>query len=156
MRGKQSPKRTVSPDPRYGSVIIERLVRQIMRRGKKSVAQRIVYDAFTQVEKAAKKEPMDVFDQAMKNVSPSVEVRSRRIGGANYQIPTEVRGERRMTLGLRWLVQAARDRHGMSMEKKLAEEILNAAKNEGAAVKKKEDVHRMAEANRAFAHFAAR
>jgi small subunit ribosomal protein S7 len=155
MRGKkQAPKRVIAPDPRYNSVVIGKFVNKIMERGKKTVARKIVYEAFDEVQAKTKQDPMEIFDQALKNVSPQVEVKSRRVGGANYQVPIEVRGDRRQALAFRWLIEAARGKKGRPMHLKLAEEFMLAAKGEGEAVKKKQDVHRMAEANRAFAHFA--
>lgn len=153
MRGKPAKKRELSPDPKYGSPVVTKLINYIMERGKKTVAQGIVYDAFDIMAEKSKKDPLDVFEEAINNASPIVEVRSRRVGGANYQVPTEVRGERRLALAFRWIISAARDKKGKPMSEKLAEEIMLAAKNEGAAIKKKTDVHRMAESNRAFAHF---
>jgi len=154
MRGKQAPKRRIQPDPKFNNELITKFVNYVMERGKKSVAQRIVYDAFEIISESTKRDPIEVFDQALKNVTPTVEVRSRRIGGANYQIPIEVRGERRYSLAFRWILGAARAKKGKSMKEKLAFEIMGAAKGEGDAIKKREDVYRMAEANRAFAHFA--
>ncbi len=154
MRSKPAPKRTVPPDFKYHSVVVEKLIHYIMERGKKTVAQKVVYGAFSEIEAKAKRNPVEVFEQALKNVQPVVEVKSRRIGGANYQIPIEVRGDRRLSLGLRWLIRAAQLKRGRPMAQKLADEIILASQNQGDAVKKKEDVHRMAEANRAFAHFA--
>ncbi|MFA6909079.1 MAG: 30S ribosomal protein S7 [Patescibacteria group bacterium] len=154
MRGKRAPKRIIAPDWKYQSPIVGKLINHVMRKGKKSIAERVVYGAFAIIEEKSKKNPMDIFDQALKNVSPVVEVRSRRIGGANYQIPIEVTSERKLALAFRWILTAARTKKGKAMREKLAHELLGAANNEGDAVKKKEDVHRMAEANRAFAHFA--
>ncbi len=154
MRGKQAPKRVVAPDAKYGSVAIAKLINYIMKEGKKSVAQRVVYDAFDIISEQSKADPVEVFDTAMRNVTPQVEVVSRRVGGANYQIPIPVRGERRIALAYRWLIGAASSRKGKPMAEKLAAEILEASKGEGTAVKKRMDVQRMAEANRAFAHFA--
>jgi len=125
-----------------------------MRRGKKSTAERVVYGALELIKEKSKKDPLDVFDQAIKNASPVVEVKARRVGGANYQIPVEVKGERRTALAMRWIIKAARDRKGKPMHEKLAQELNDAANQQGTAIKKKEDVHRMAESNRAFAHFA--
>jgi small subunit ribosomal protein S7 len=125
-----------------------------MTRGKKSVAERVLYDCFDIIQEKSKKDPLEVFNLAMKNVSPVVEVKSRRIGGANYQIPVEVRGDRRQALAMRWIIGAAQSRKGKPMREKLAQELMEASENQGAAIKKKEDVHRMADANRAFAHFA--
>ncbi len=155
MRGKkQTPKRVIEPDPKYNSVLVSKFVNKIMERGKKSVARKIVYQAFDVVHAKTKQEPLDVFELALKNVAPQVEVKSRRVGGANYQVPVEVRGDRRQALSIRWVIEAAKGKKGKPMHQKLAEELVLASKNEGDAIKKKLDVHRMAEANRAFAHFA--
>lgn len=154
MRGKTAPKRSILPDPRYKSTSIAKFINYIMERGKKSVAQQIVYGAFDMIKEKTGKEPMDVFEVALKNVTPSVEVRARRIGGANYQVPVEVNPERRFTLASRWLINAARARKGKPMAEKLALELMDAMNEQGDAVKKKQDIQRMAEANRAFAHFA--
>ncbi len=135
-------------------MVIAKFMNKIMERGKKTVARRIVYLAFEEVSKKLKQDPMEVFDLALRNVSPQVEVKSRRVGGANYQVPIEVRGDRRQALAFRWLIEAAKGKKGRPMHLKLADELMLAAKGEGDAVKKKQDVHRMAEANRAFAHFA--
>ena len=147
--------RDIQPDRRYDSVQVQRLINRVMRHGKKQVAERLVYGG---MEDAAKKlkvdNPLDVFEQAMKNVQPHLETRSRRVGGANYQIPFEVKGQRQNHLTMMWFVQAARSRKGMSMEKRLSLELMDAYNNTGTAVKKREDTHKMAEANRAFAHFA--
>lgn len=156
MRGKQAPKREITPDPKYGSVYIAKLINSIMYDGKKSVAQKVVYDALDLIGEKTKENPLDVFDRAIKNVMPSLEVKSRRVGGANYQVPMSVRGERRYVLAYRWLITAARTKKGRPMAEKLADELAAAANNEGEAIKKKLDVQRMAEANRAFAHFAKR
>lgn len=154
MRGKSAPKRDILPDPRYKSTAIAKFINYIMERGKKSVAQGIVYGAFDIMKAKTGKEPMEVFDAAMKNVTPSVEVRARRIGGANYQVPVEVHPDRRFTLASRWVINAARKRKGRPMAEKLANELMDAMNEQGDAYKKKQDVQRMAEANRAFAHFA--
>jgi len=154
MRGKQAPKREINPDPKFRRTDIAKFINYVMERGKKSVAQRIVYGAFDIVKEKSKKEPVEIFEEAMKNVGPSVEVKSRRVGGANYQVPIPVRGERRFALGVKWIIGAAAGRKGKPMVQKLAEELLMAAQGEGDAVKKRNDVHRMAEANKAFAHFA--
>lgn len=146
-------KRTVLPDPVYNSVILTKFINQIMQDGKKGVAEKIVYGAFDIIKDKTGKEPMEVFDEAMKNVMPVLEVKARRVGGANYQVPVEVRPERRQTLGIRWIVAYTRKRSGRSMEEKLAAELMDAANNTGASVKKREDTHKMAEANRAFAHY---
>ena len=154
MRGKKAPVRKIYPDDKYKNVLVSKLINYVMHDGKKSVAARIVYDAFEIMEKKAGKPAMDVFDTALKNIIPAVEVRSRRVGGANYQIPTPVRGDRRYQLAYRWVLAAARAKKGRPMAEKLANEFLAAAENEGDAVKKRLDVQRMADANRAFAHFA--
>lgn len=153
MRRTSAPKRDVLPDPVYDSVILTKFINQIMQDGKKGVAERIVYGAFEIIKEKTGKEPMEVFDEAMKNVMPVLEVKARRVGGANYQVPVEVRPERRQTLGIRWLVINTRKRSGKSMQEKLAAELMDAANNVGASVKKREDTHKMAEANRAFAHY---
>ncbi len=154
MRGKQAPKRDIKPDPKYGNQTVAKFINYVMRQGKKTTAQKIVYGAFDQIAEKTKADPLDVFDRAFKNLQPTVEVKSKRVGGANYQIPTPVRGERRVALAFRWLIAAADSRKGKPMSMKLADEIVSASNNEGDAIKKKMDVHRMAEANRAFAHFA--
>ena len=154
MRGKQAPKRIIDPDPKYNSVVVSKFINYVMRDGKKSTAQRVVYGALQIVGEKTKSDIIDVFERAMKNVQPTVEVKSRRVGGANYQIPIQVRGERRVALGFRWLIGAAASRKGRPMAEKLADELVAASNNEGDAIKKKMDVHRMADANRAFAHFA--
>lgn len=156
MRGKQAPKRELTPDPKFGNIYITKLINSIMYDGKKSVAQKVVYDALDLIGEKSKENPLDVFDRALKNVMPSLEVKSRRVGGANYQVPISVRGERRYVLAYRWIITAARSKKGRSMADRLAEELVAAGNNEGEAVKKKLDVQRMAEANRAFAHFAKR
>ena len=155
MRGKQAPKRTIKPDPKFGSTVIAKLTNYLMERGKKTIARAIVYKAFDIIAQKTKKDPLEVFETALKNIQPQVEVRSRRVGGANYQVPVEVKGDRKNMLAFRWLLEAARARKGKPMAGCLADELMAAAKSEGsAAVKKREDVHRMAESNRAFAHFA--
>lgn len=154
MRHKKAPKRDIPADPRYNSVEISKFANYIMRKGKKSTAMRVVYGALTRIAETAKQDPAKVFDDAIKNVGPMMEVRSKRVGGANYQIPFPVRPERRFFLASQWIIGAAKARKGAAMAVKLADELLNAAKGEGSAVKKRMDVHRMAEANKAFAHFA--
>ncbi len=154
MRGKRAPKRKVAPDPVYNSTTVAKFINYIMLNGKKTIAQGIVYDAFDIVEKKTGEKGLDMFDKAMRNVSPTVEVKARRIGGANYQVPIEVKGDRRFTLASRWMITAARARKGKPMRERLALEIMDAVEGQGEAVKKKQDVHRMAESNRAFAHFA--
>lgn len=154
MRRKIKKRIRLKPDLKYQSTKVSKLVNYIMERGKKNAARKIVYGAFDQVKELAKSEPIEVFETALQNAGPAMELRSRRVGGANYQIPHEVSPERRLTLALRWMVEAASAKKGKPMAVKLAEEIVAAAKNDGEAVKKREMVHRMAEANRAFAHFA--
>jgi small subunit ribosomal protein S7 len=144
----------LAPDQQYSSVLVTRLINAVMQDGKKAVASRIVYHALDHAAKTTKKDPLAVLDAAITNAGPTMELKSRRVGGANYQVPIEVRPERRVQLALRWMVGSARSGKGQDMEKRLAEEFINASKNEGTAVKKKQDMHRMAEANRAFAHFA--
>ena len=146
-------KREVLPDPMYGSVVVTRLINNIMLDGKKGVAQKIVYDAFDIIQEKTGKEPLEVFGQAMENIMPVLEVKARRVGGATYQVPMEVRPERRQTLGLRWLTSYSRARGEKTMRERLANEILDAINNLGGAVKKKDDTHKMAEANKAFAHY---
>ncbi|KOO40863.1 30S ribosomal protein S7 [Priestia koreensis] len=146
-------KRDVLPDPIYNSKLVTRLVNKIMIDGKRGKAQTILYNAFDVIKERSGKDAMEVFEQALKNIMPVLEVRARRVGGSNYQVPVEVRPERRTTLGLRWLVNYARLRGEKTMEERLANEILDAANNTGAAVKKREDTHKMAEANKAFAHY---
>jgi len=152
-RKGKAPKREVLPDPVYGSVVVTKLINSIMLDGKKGVAQSIVYDAFEQVKADSGEEPLEVFEKAMNNIMPVLEVKARRVGGANYQVPVEVRPERKQTLGLRWLTKYTRDRGEKRMSERLAKELMDAANNTGASVKKKEDTHKMAEANRAFAHY---
>jgi small subunit ribosomal protein S7 len=147
------PKRDVLPDPIYGSEVLTKLINQMMLDGKKGTAEAICYGAFDIIQEKTGKEPLEVFDQALKNVMPVLEVKARRVGGANYQVPVEVRPERRQTLGIRWIVNYARARSGKSMQEKLANELLDAFNNTGSSVKKREDTHKMAEANRAFAHY---
>lgn len=147
------PKRDVLPDPIYNDKIVTKLINNIMLDGKKGVAQRIVYDAFDIMREKTGKEPLEVFEQALNNIMPVLEVKARRVGGATYQVPIEVRPERRQALGLRWLVNYARQRSERTMSARLAGEILDAVNNTGNAVKKKEDTHKMAEANKAFAHY---
>lgn len=147
------PKRDVLPDPVYNSKIVTRFINKVMLSGKKGVAQSIVYGAFDIIQAKTGKEPLEVFEQGMKNVMPVLEVRARRVGGANYQVPVEVRPDRRLTLGIRWMVGFARKRGEKTMCERLAAELMDAANNTGAAVKKKEDTHKMAEANKAFAHY---
>ena len=147
------PKRDVLPDPLYNSKLVTKLVNSIMLDGKKGVAQTIVYDAFDRIAEATGENPLEVFEKAMNNIMPVLEVKARRIGGATYQVPIEVRADRRQALGLRWLTMFSRKRGEKTMEERLANEILDAANNTGASVKRKEEMHRMAEANKAFAHY---
>ena len=147
------PKREILPDPIYNSVLVTKLVNGVMLDGKKGVAQKVVYDAFETIKNKTGKEPLDVFAEAMNNIMPSLEVKARRVGGATYQVPLEIRPERRQTLALRWLVDYSRKRGEKTMKERLANEIMDAANNTGASVKKREDVHKMAESNKAFAHF---
>ena len=148
-----APKRHVLPDPRHNSRTIQRFINKVLLRGKRSLAERIVYQAFDIVKDKTGKDPMEIFTQALNNAMPLVEVRPRRVGGATYQVPMEVRPDRRQAMGMRWIIQYARQRPGKSMKEKLAAELLDAANNVGATVKKREDTHRMAEANKAFAHY---
>lgn len=154
MRRKVTNRNIVTPESVYSSYEVAKLINYIMERGKKNAARKIVYDALNLVKEMEGKEPMDVFTEAIKNTSPLMEVRSRRVGGANYQVPREVRPERRLMLSMRWIKEAAASKKGEAMHKKLAKELIAASKNEGTAVKKREDTHKMAEANKAFAHFA--
>ena len=147
------PKREILPDPMYNSVLVTKLVNSIMLDGKKGVAQKVVYGAFDIIKEMTEKEPLEVFTQAMENIMPSLEVKARRVGGATYQVPMEVRPARRQTLGLRWLTAYSRARSERTMAERLASEIMDAANNTGSAVKKREDTHKMAESNKAFAHF---
>jgi len=147
------PKREVLPDPVYGSVVVAKLINSIMLDGKKGTAQSIVYDAFEQVAKTTGENALEVFEKAMNNIMPVLEVKARRVGGANYQVPMEVRAERRETLGIRWLTKYTRARGEKTMSDRLAKELMDAANSTGASVKKKEDTHKMADANRAFAHY---
>ncbi len=153
MRKRRATKRDVLADPIYNSKLVTKLINQIMNDGKKGTAQKILYGAFDLVKEKTGKDPMEVFAQAMENIKPALEVKSRRVGGANYQVPIEVRADRSQALALRWLVNYARLRGGHSMSENLANEIIDASEGTGAAVKKREDTHRMAEANKAFAHY---
>lgn len=152
-RKGNTPKREMLPDPIYGSKVVTKLINNIMLDGKKGVAQSIVYGAFEMIQKNTGQDPLEVFEKAMNNIMPVLEVRARRVGGANYQVPVEVRTDRRQTLGLRWLTKYTRARGEKYMYERLAKEIMDAANNAGASVKKKEDTHKMAEANKAFAHY---
>jgi len=152
-RRHRAEKREILPDPKYGDRVLSKFMNNMMRDGKKSVAEGIVYGALDRVEDRMKREPVDVFHEALDNIKPSVEVRSRRVGGATYQVPVEVRPERREALALRWLITASRARNEHTMEERLAAELMDAASNRGSAVKRREDVHKMAEANKAFSHY---
>ena len=154
MRGKQATKRVIIPDPKYSNVLVAKFINYVMLDGKKTTAQRVVYNCFDIIAEKTKEDPVEVFESAIKNVGPALEVRSRRIGGANYQIPVPVRGDRRVALSFRWILTAVRSKKGRPIAEFLADELIAAAHNEGDAMKKKTDVQRMAEANRAFAHFA--
>jgi small subunit ribosomal protein S7 len=154
MRGKRAVKRKIEPDLKYNDIEVAKFINYIMLDGKKTVAQRVVYDAFEIIKDVTKQDPRHVFSKAIKNVAPLVEVRGKRVGGANYQVPFQVRGDRRYQLAFRWILASVRSRGGKSTAKLLADELLAAFKGEGNAIKKREDVHRMAESNKAFAHFA--
>ncbi|MEK7149111.1 MAG: 30S ribosomal protein S7 [Patescibacteria group bacterium] len=154
MRRKHKIHREVTPDAKFANPTIGKFINYVMERGKKSTAQKIVYDAFSEIEHKTKQNPLEVFDLAIKNASPMLEIKSRRIGGATYQVPHEVKGERKLALSIRWILTAARGKKGAAMALKLADELISASKNEGAAIKRKIDTQRMAEANKAFAHFA--
>ena len=154
MSSKKIKKQIIEPDPLYNNVVVAKLINQVMRKGKKETARKIVYKSFNIIKEKTKKEPVDVFNQAMENAGPILEVKPKRIGGATYQVPREVKEARRFTLAMRWIIDAARAKKGKAMDEKLAEELMAAANNEGSAIKKKLDTHRMADANRAFAHFA--
>ncbi len=152
-RRHRAEKRDIIPDPKFGDVVLTKFMNSIMKHGKKSAAERIVYGAFDQMEAKAKQNPVEMFHQALENVMPTLEVRSRRVGGATYQVPIEVRTERRQALAIRWIIIAARGRGENTMVERLSGELMDAANNRGTAVKKREDTHRMAEANRAFSHY---
>lgn len=154
MRKKRVYKKFHQPDITYGRVELGRFINYVMKDGKKSTAEKIVYGALEKIKEVTKEDPIVIFDKAIENASPVLEVASKRVGGANYQVPREVRPDRRFILAVRWIIGAARSKKGKAMAEKLAEELIAASKNEGAAIKKKQDTHRMAEANRAFAHFA--
>lgn len=153
MRRNRAEHRAVTPDPRYNSEVVAKFINNVMERGKKSLAARIVYDAFDLMEERTKRPAIEVFEEGLKNATPLVEVRPRRVGGATYQIPMEISATRRMALAMRWLIDNARKRSGRDMAVRLAGELMDSARNEGASVKRREDTHRMAEANQAFAHF---
>lgn len=152
-RRYRPPRREVQPDPKYNSELVARFINRLMNRGKKSLATRIMYDAFDIMEERTHRNPLEVFRQAVENATPVLEVRPRRVGGATYQIPVEVRPERRTSLAIRWLIRSAQSRKGRPLAERLADELMDAARNTGTTVKKKEDTHKMAEANRAFAHY---
>ena len=152
-RRHSAEKREVNPDPKFGNIIVTKFMNSIMYDGKKSAAENIVYGAFDLIEQKTKQGPLTVFEQALENVMPTIEVRSRRVGGATYQVPVEVRASRRMALAMRWLIESARKRGENSMPRKLAGELLDASENRGGAIKKREETHRMADANKAFAHY---
>lgn len=151
---KKIKKHPVAPDPVYNNIVVAKFINQIMRRGKKTIARKIVYQTFDIIKEKTKKEPLELFEFALKNASPLLEVKSKRVGGATYQVPIEVKGDRKLTLSMRWIIKGARSKKGKPMREKLASELIDAANNTGWAIKKKTDTHRMAEANRAFAHFA--
>ena len=153
MRRRRAEKRSIEPDPVYNDLLVSRLINKLMYHGKKSKSQKIVYDAFDIVREKTGKDPLEMFKQAMDNIKPEVEVKPRRVGGSTYQVPIEVAEPRKTSLGLRWLIAATRTKKGKPMKYKLSDEIINALENTGSAIKKREDTHRMAEANRAFAHF---
>lgn len=153
MRRNRAPKRPVTPDPRYNSPIVAKFMNNVMKSGKKSLASRIVYDAFDIIEERSGNPAIEIFEEALKNATPTVEVKPRRVGGSTYQVPVEVNIRRRSALAMRWIIEGARKRSGRDMSIRLANELMDASKGEGAAIKKREDAHRMAEANQAFAHF---
>jgi small subunit ribosomal protein S7 len=152
-RRHRAEKREINPDPKYGDVVVTKFMNSLMNEGKKSVAERIVYGALGRIEQKAKRDGIEMFHEALNNVKPAIEVRSRRVGGATYQVPVEVRNDRRQALAIRWIINAARGRNENTMEERLSGELLDAANNRGTAVKKREDTHKMAEANRAFSHY---
>ncbi len=152
-RRHRAEKREIIPDPKYGDVVVTKFMNSLMEQGKKSVAERIVYGALGRIEQKAKRDGLELFHEALNNVKPAIEVRSRRVGGATYQVPVEVRSDRRQALAIRWIISAARGRNENTMEERLSGELLDAANNRGTAVKKREDTHKMAEANRAFSHY---
>ncbi len=154
MRGKPAKQRNIKPDPKFGSVTLAKFINTLMKRGKKTVAQNVVYTALAKMTEKAKRDGFKVFEEALRNVMPQVEVRTKRVGGANYQVPMPVRGERQNALAFRWIIGAARAKKGQPMADKLATVLFDASQNMGDAIKKRDDVHRMAEANKAFAHFA--
>ena len=151
---KKFKQKEIMPDSVYDSTMVSKFINQVMRKGKKTIARRVVYKAFEIIKKETKEEPLEVFEKALENAAPLVEVKARRIGGATYQVPKEVKGKRRLSLAMRWIIDAAKAKKGKPMEKKLAQELVQAFKNEGDAIRKKINLHKMAEANRAFAHFS--
>tara|TARA_Y100000590_G_scaffold24876_1_gene28339 strand:- start:1049 stop:1516 length:468 start_codon:yes stop_codon:yes gene_type:complete len=153
MSRKNTPKRNLNPDPKYNSLVLSKFINFIMFDGKKSSAEKIIYTAFDQIKKKTKEDPLKVFDNAVNNIRPNLEVRSRRVGGATYQVPVEIKTKRSQTLALKWLLQAARSRKNKSMADKLSYELMDASQKKGAAMKKREDTHKMAESNKAFAHY---
>lgn len=153
MRRNRAPKRPITPDPRYKNTVVAKFMNNVMESGKKSLASRIVYDAFDIIEERSGNPAIEVFEEALKNATPTVEVKPRRVGGSTYQVPVEVNVRRRSALAMRWIIEGARKRSGRDMSIRLANELMDASKGEGAAIKKREDAHRMAEANQAFAHF---
>jgi len=152
-RRREVTKREILPDPKYKNILVAKFVNNVMKRGKKSVAERILYGALDLIQERSKEDPLKLFEKSVNNVKPIIEVKSRRVGGATYQVPTEVRPERRTALAIRWLINYSKERSEKSMEEKLAAELMDAANNRGGAIKKREDVHKMAEANKAFAHY---
>ena len=152
-RKKTQPKKNITPDPKFNSIIIPKLINNIMYDGKKGIASKIVYDAIDKIKTKSKEDPINVFNEAINNIKPTVEVRSRRVGGATYQVPVEVRTKRSQTLALRWLLEATRKRKNKTMSEKLFNELMDASQKKGSAIKKREDTHRMAESNKAFAHY---
>jgi len=152
--GKRREKRIIAPDPLFNNVLVAKFINQVMKKGKKSLARKIVYNSFDIIKEKSQKEALEIFDLAIGNVSPFLEVKPMRVGGATYQVPREVKGDRKITLAMRWLIKAAKSKKGKPMSEKLAEELIAASNNEGTAIKKKQDTQRMAEANKAFAHLA--
>ncbi len=152
--GRRREKRIIAPDPLYNNFLVSKFINQIMRKGKRALAGKIVYGTFDIIKEKTQKEPLEVFDSAIKNVSPFLEIKPMRVGGATYQVPREVKGDRKITLAMRWIINAAKSKKGKPMHVKLADELIAASNNEGSAIKKRIDTHRMAEANKAFAHFA--
>ena len=152
-RRREVTRREILPDPKYKNILVAKFVNNVMKRGKKSVAERILYGALNLIQERTKEDPLKLFEKSVNNVKPIIEVKSRRVGGATYQVPTEVRPERRTALAIRWLINYSKERSEKSMEEKLAGELMDAANNRGGAIKKREDVHKMAEANKAFAHY---